>query len=93
VDDVLDSVPLSRRSLERKFRRAVGHSVSEEIRRAHLERAKQLLIQTDFAMPQIAAASGFTTATRLGIVFQRELKETPTEFRRRVRAAGKPPRT
>ena len=90
VDDVLDSVPLSRRSLERKFRRAVGHSVSEEIRRARLERAKQLLIQTDFAMPQVAAASGFTTATRLGIVFQRELKETPTEFRRRVRAAGKP---
>jgi len=93
VDDVLDNVPLSRRSLERKFRRSVGHSVSEEIRRAHLERAKQLLVQTDFAMPQVAAASGFTTATRLGIVFQRELKETPTEFRRRVRAAGKPPRT
>jgi LacI family transcriptional regulator len=90
VDDVLDNVPLSRRSLERKFRRSLGHSVSEEIRRAHLERAKQLLIQTDFAMPQVAAASGFTTATRLGIVFQRELKETPTAFRRRVRAAGKP---
>jgi transcriptional regulator GlxA family with amidase domain len=43
-------------------------------------------------MPQVAAASGFTTATRLGIVFQRELKETPTAFRRRVRAAGKPQR-
>ena len=45
-----------------------------------------------FEDPEVAAASGFTTATRLGIVFQRELKETPTEFRRRVRAAGKPPR-
>jgi LacI family transcriptional regulator len=89
VDDVLDHVPLSRRSLERKFRRLVGHSISEEIRRAHLERAKQLLVQTDLAMPQIAAASGFTTATRLGIVFQRELKQTPSDFRRRVRAAGK----
>ena len=92
VDDVLDSVPLSRRSLERRFKRSVGHSLSEEIRRAHLERAKQLLIQTDFSMPQVALASGFTTATRLGIVFQRELKETPTAFRRRLRAAGKPPR-
>jgi len=89
VDDVLDHVPLSRRSLERKFRRLVGHSISDEIRRAHLERAKQLLIQTDLTMPQIAATSGFTTATRLGIVFQRELKQTPTDFRRRVRADGK----
>ena len=86
---MLDHVPLSRRSLERKFRRLIGHSISDEIRRAHLERAKQLLIQTDLAMPQVAAASGFTTATRLGIVFQRELKQTPTDFRRRVRADGR----
>jgi LacI family transcriptional regulator len=92
VDDVLDNLTLSRRSLERKFRRLMGHSVSDEIRRAHLERAKQLMVQTDFAMSQVAAASGFTTATRLGIVFRRELKETPTAFRRRVRAARKPQR-
>ena len=88
VDDVLDHVPLSRRSLERRFRKSVGHSIADEITRAHLERAKILLIQTEMAMPQIAAASGFTTATRLGIVFQRQLNETPTAFRRRVRAAG-----
>jgi LacI family transcriptional regulator len=88
VDDVMDHVPLSRRSLERKFRTLVGHSISDEIRRAHIEKAKQLLLTTDMAMPQVAAASGFTSATRLGIVFLREVGEPPTEYRRRVRAGG-----
>jgi LacI family transcriptional regulator len=88
VDDVMDHVPLSRRSLERKFRTLVGHSISDEIRRAHIERAKHLLLTTDMAMPQIAAASGFTSATRLGIVFLREVGQPPTEYRRRVRAGG-----
>jgi LacI family transcriptional regulator len=90
VDDLLEHVPLSRRSLERRFRRAVGRSVSAEIRKAHIERAKRFLIATDMSMPQIAAASGFTSATRLGIVFQKEVGEPPTEFRRRARIGGRP---
>ncbi len=88
VDDVLDHVPMSRRSLERRFRSLVGHSISDEIRRAHVERAKRLLLSTDLAMPQVAAACGFTSATRLGIVFLREVGEPPTEFRRRSRLGG-----
>jgi LacI family transcriptional regulator len=88
VDDVMDYVPISRRSLERRFRALVGHSISDEIRRAHIERAKQLLLSTDLAMPQIAEASGFTSATRLGIVFLREVGQPPTEYRRRVRAGA-----
>jgi LacI family transcriptional regulator len=85
VDDVLDHVALSRRSLERRFRQFVGHSISHEIRRMHIERAKHLLISTDLAMSQVAQASGFTSATRLGIVFHAEVGEPPTEFRRRSR--------
>ena len=89
VDDVLDHVPMSRRSLERRFRQLVSHSISDEIRRAHIERAKHLLVNSDLAMPQVATASGFTTATRLGIVFHKEVGESPTDFRRRARALGR----
>ncbi len=89
VDDVVEHVPVSRRSLERRFRLAVGHSVSAAIRQAHIERAKQLLISTDLSMPQIAGACGFTTATRLGIVFQKQLGHPPTEYRRRARIGGR----
>lgn len=85
VDDVLDHVPLSRRSLERRFHLLVRHSITDEIRQAHVNRAKDLLVNTDLAMSQVATASGFTTATRLGIVFHKEVGQSPTEFRRRTR--------
>jgi LacI family transcriptional regulator len=85
IEQVLKHVPLSRRSLERRFREILGRSVSEEIRRVHVERAKQLLITTDLAVKQIAAACGFESSTRMGIVFQQEVHETPTGFRQRSR--------
>lgn len=84
VDDVVENVALSRRSLERRFRDLVGHSISDEIRRAHLERAKELLLTTELSMAQIARSAGFVNATRLGVVFQSELGESPSEFRRRA---------
>ena len=90
VDDVLEHVPLSRRSLERRFQQLVRHSITDEIRQAHINRAKELLANTDLAMSQVATASGFTTATRLGIVFHKEVGESPTEFRRHTRAMRRP---
>lgn len=89
VDAVVDRVALSRRSLERRFRELLGHSISEEIRRAHVDRAKQLLITTELPMAQIAAACGFISATRLGIVFHAEVGESPSDFRRRSRMGSR----
>jgi LacI family transcriptional regulator len=43
VEDVLKHVPIARRALERRFRRSLQRSISEEIRRVHLDRSKQLL--------------------------------------------------
>ena len=89
IEHVLKHVPLSRRSLERRFREVLGRSVSEQIRRVHVERAKQLLITTDLAVKQIAAASGFESSTRMGIIFQQEVGETPTGFRQRSRMGNR----
>jgi hypothetical protein len=40
----------------RRIGLAVGHSIIDEIRRAHLDLAKKLLSATDLPMPRIAAA-------------------------------------
>jgi LacI family transcriptional regulator len=85
VEDVMEHVPLSQRSLQRRFKQFVGHSIKDAIRHAHIDIAKKLLTTTDLSMPQIAKASGFNSATRLGIIFQQELKESPTHYRRRSR--------
>jgi LacI family transcriptional regulator len=83
VDDVLEYLSMSRRSLERRFRTAVGRSVATEVRRAHLERAKQLLTNTTLSIDEVAQASGFTNVTLLGVVFRRYVGESPSAFRRR----------
>ncbi len=84
VSDVLDHVPIGRRSLERRFRAVVGRSVASEIRRTHVRQAQQLLASTDLSVEEVALASGFTSATRLGVRFRKVTGLTPTGYRRRV---------
>jgi LacI family transcriptional regulator len=82
VDDVLDAVPLGRRSLERRFRQALGRSLLDEIRQVHIERAKRLLCDTTLDMPVIARESGFASAVRFSTVFHQVVGMPPTAFRR-----------
>jgi LacI family transcriptional regulator, galactose operon repressor len=85
VQDVLREVPMARRALERRFRKWLQRSISEEIRRIHLERSRQLLSQTDLPLSAVATQSGFTDGRQLSVVFRRETGLTPSAFRRRFR--------
>jgi LacI family transcriptional regulator len=85
VRDVLEAVPVARRSLERRFRQAVGRSVLDEIRAVHVGRAKDLLSGTDLPAATVARLSGFRTAVRLSVVFHQLTGESPTVYRRRFR--------
>ena len=82
VDDVLDAVPLGRRSLERRFRKALGRSLLDEIRQVHIDRAKRLLRDTTLEMPRVARESGFASAVRFSTVFHQVVGMSPTAFRR-----------
>lgn len=95
VDRVLAEVPLSRRSLERRFRQVLGRTPQAEITRIRVERARRLLARSDLPMPHVAARSGFRSAARLSVVFHRETGQTPTAYRRHHRDSGhrrNPPR-
>ena len=85
VRDILREIPLSRRSLEILFRQYLRRSPAEEIRRVRLERSKELLAQSDLSIAEIAVASGFANATRLGVAFRKEFDVTPLAFRRQLR--------
>ena len=86
VSDVLEAVTVSRRSLERRFRAALGRGLGEEIRRVRLGKAKSLLSGTEIPIGQVATNSGFSEAKHLSTVFRQETGFTPTEFRRQSRA-------
>lgn len=80
--DVLEQVPLSRRMMELRFKRAVGRTIGEEIVRVRLERAKRLLAESDLQIGEVAAASGFAEARYMNVAFRRHLAMTPKSYRR-----------
>jgi LacI family transcriptional regulator len=85
VADVLNAVPMSRRTLERRFRHYLSRSPQQEIQRVHIDRARSLLAETDLSMPEIARNSGFGNADRLAVVFGRDVGMTPSAYRQRFR--------
>jgi len=81
VYDVVDHVGDARRTLEISFRQALGRSIHAEIQRTRLERAKQLLLETDLPLPRVAQACGFGSPSYLAAVFRRHLGATPVKYR------------
>jgi len=81
VDDIAAAVDMSRRSLFRHFRLQLGHTVEEEILKARMSRAKQLLIETDFSLSAIAIKVGYSTTDYFVQAFKREIGLTPNQYR------------
>jgi LacI family transcriptional regulator len=87
VPMVARAVGGGRQRLERRFRSTLDRTVQEEIRRAHVERAKSLLETTQATLPEVAKSSGFANASLMSVAFRRELGMPPGNYRRRVRKA------
>lgn len=90
VIDVLREVPASRRSLERRFRKVLGRSILDEVRRVHLDCARQLLVQTDLPLHAVAERAGFTDGKRFSTVFRQVMGVTPSAYRQRLHCGTTP---
>lgn len=84
VPMVAHAVGATRQQLERRFRRSLGRTVMQEVRRAHVELARELLSTTTLPLSEVAERSGFTNATLLSVTFRREVGEPPGVYRRRA---------
>jgi LacI family transcriptional regulator len=91
VADVLNRVPMSRTTLERRFRRYLGRSPQAEIRAVQLGRAKQLLAETDHPMHRIAELVGFEHTEYFYFAFRRAFGCTPGAYRQEARSAAPRP--
>ncbi|MEM8943319.1 MAG: substrate-binding domain-containing protein, partial [Pseudomonadota bacterium] len=60
VDDVVDAVPIPRRTLERRFRKATGHSIRDYTRQLRVNHARELLADTDHTVVAISDECGFS---------------------------------
>jgi AraC-like DNA-binding protein len=82
VADVVAQLPVTRRSLERRFRDALGSTILDEIMNCRLQRAKQLLSETKLPVGQVSVMSGFARIQRMNEAFQRCEGVTAWTYRR-----------
>jgi len=85
VGDVAAATPTTRRSLERRFQRAMRRTIAEEITRLRLERAKRRLVEADEPLKKVAAASGFSNPNHFNRAFVRLEGISPREYRQQRR--------
>lgn len=91
VADVVKEVPFSRRNLELRFARWLGRSLQEEILQVRIQRAKELLAETDLKLSAIAEESGFRHAEYLVVMFKARTGVTPAAWREHNRPRHLPP--
>lgn len=81
VDFVAQKVGKNRRTLERYFRDRLDCSIRDQIHRARIHRACELLTQTGMKIDRIAQAAGFPNTTQMYRVFERVIHKTPCQVR------------
>jgi AraC family transcriptional regulator, melibiose operon regulatory protein len=68
------------------FRKVLGQSIAQYLRKRRLNHALKLLADTDMAIIEVAYESGHGSLTRFYDAFQRQVGCTPKDYRRRFRS-------
>lgn len=82
VPDVARAAGLSRRVLEKRFKRVLKRSALQEVRRARVAAISRMLVETNQTIAQIALTLGFTSEEHIARYFRREHNMTPLAYRR-----------
>jgi LacI family transcriptional regulator len=91
VQAVVAATEISRRLLEKAFRREMNRSLNEEIGRVRLEKVKELLATTPMKVVDIAAVTGFSRPSHLFRTFRKIIGISPIAYRAAQTAPAPPP--
>jgi len=86
VTEIVEKSGVSRRTIERRFYKAVGRSIFSEVTRSHLEQAKLLLLETSLPIRDVATGAGFGSVKSFRRIFHQRVGMTSNDFRRRSTA-------
>ncbi|QDH80527.1 helix-turn-helix domain-containing protein [Echinicola soli] len=88
VNDVVRQVPLSRRSLEKRFLQITGYPIYKYIFNLRIEKFTQKLLETDMTVFEIAMDMGLTDSKNIARQFRQVKGCNPIEYRKKY-LAGK----
>ncbi|MDR3062394.1 MAG: DNA-binding transcriptional regulator [Dysgonamonadaceae bacterium] len=85
IKDIVRSVPLSRRVLEKRFKGKIGISLYQYLLQYRIELFSDLLIKTDKPLADLALMCGFDDYKNVVRVFRKYKKITPLQYRNQYR--------
>jgi transcriptional regulator GlxA family with amidase domain len=91
LDAIARSTRLSRRQVERLFKRHLGCVPKRYYLSARLRRARELLLQTAMRIDEITTACGFQSPPHFSKCYRKQYGHPPSAERRRPGAAGQNP--
>ena len=87
LDDLAERFALSKRTLIRRFKQAVGDTPLNYLQRLRVEQAKRLLETTSNSLDAIVAQVGYGDVSSFRRLFQQLTQLTPKDYRRRFNLA------
>jgi AraC-like DNA-binding protein len=81
VDDLASMLALSRRNLERRFKKATAHTVVEYIQRVKIEAAKMNFESTQENVNEVMYKVGYTDTKAFRTTFRKITGLSPLEYR------------
>ena len=82
IDELTGALGVSRRSLELRFKAALGRTPGQELMRLKIEQAQGLLATTSLPLKRIATRCGFGNPAQMSHVFRHRTGQTPMGYRR-----------
>ena len=82
VGDLVNRMPISRRTLETQFRKVLGKSVHEVILEIRMQKARQLLKRTYLSIDEVSLRVGFKSQQNFHVAFKRETGMSPRDYRK-----------
>lgn len=82
MEDILRSVSLSRRSIEMRFKKAVGYTIYQYLLKVRIDHLAYILATTDCPYSRAVYAVGFGDINNVSRIFRKFKGSSPLEWRR-----------
>jgi len=83
IDAVAEALEVSKRTLQRRFKAALGRSIREEFNRQRIARLKLVVQESDLRFIDIANLFGFSSSGQFSRFFRHVAGMTPSAYRKR----------
>lgn len=83
IEELSRLFPINQTSLKNGFKEIYGSSVATHMKEHRLEKAAELLLQTEMSVSEIASAVGYASKSKFSAAFSEQYQSLPLKYRKK----------